>query len=337
MQKVVVGVATPPGMTAANGLFSAASALGYDREEGLQFEMYYGDEPGTTAQALCAGKCDIASLNTTVGLIGRDKGLPMVAFYGKARRTHRWFAVVPGSPIRTLLDLKGKQIACDFDALKPLAEAALAEEGVPVGSFNWAPWHGSGMCAGGMVKPLRSGEVDAVFLIDWNDGDFIAEGLNLRRLPSKGLDRIKLSSCLWTTDRYLNDHSSALAGAGRALAKATAFALENPEAAVRLMWQEAPETRPGATEQAKVLRRDLAIMKARLACFGPDGDPKKWTWGYIDSQEIGSWQDFLIATQSIRERVPPGRLFTDQFVEVFNRFDADVVRARAHGFKPDLS
>src|SRR2546423_965650 len=129
--KVRIGIATPPGMTAANGYFSAASALGFDQAEDLTFEMFYGDEPGTTARALCAGNCDIASLNTTVGLLGREEGLPMVAVYGKARRTHRWFAVMPDSDIRSLPDLKGKRLTCDFPHLQPLAEAALTEEGVP--------------------------------------------------------------------------------------------------------------------------------------------------------------------------------------------------------------
>jgi NitT/TauT family transport system substrate-binding protein len=332
MQKVVVGVATPPGITAANGYFSAASALGYDREEGLEFEMFYGDEPGATARALCAGKCDVASLNTTVGLLGRDEGLPMIAFYSKARRTHRWFAVVPDSPVRSLADLKGKRIACDFDHLRPLAEAALAEEGVVPGSFSWVPWRGSGMQAGGMVEPLRGGDVDAVFLIDWNDGDFIAEGLKLRRLASKGLDRIQLSSCLWASESYLREYSDAVAGTGRALAKVTVFALENPEAAVHLMWQQAPETRPTAAEQDRILLRDVEIMKARLSCFSPDPAEKKWVWGFIDAREIAAWQDFLIASNAIRERLPPDLFYTDKFVDRFNDFDADALRAQARAF-----
>jgi NitT/TauT family transport system substrate-binding protein len=333
MQRVVIGVATPPGMTAANGYFSAASALGYDRDEGLEFEMYYGDEPGATARALCAGACDVASLNTTVGLLGRDEGLPMVAFYSKARRTHRWFAVVPDNPVQSLPNLKGKRIACDFDHLRPLAEAALAEEGVAPGSFTWVPWRGSGMYAGGMVEPLRRGEVDAVFLIDWNDGDFIAEGLKLRRLPSKGLDRIQLSSCLWTSEAYLREHGDAVAATGRALAKATVFALENPEAAVRLMWQHAAETRPAAAEQNRILLRDLEIMKARLSCFSLDLAEKKSTWGFIDAREISAWQDFLIASKAVRQRPPPERFYTDKFVDRFNDFDADAVRAQARGFR----
>ena len=187
-------------MTAANGYFSAASALGYDRDEGLAFEIYYGNEPGATARALCAGRCDIASLITTVGLLGREHALRMLAAYGKARRTHRWFAVMPESPIQTLPDLRGKRIACDFPHLQSLAEAALAEEGVPQGAYAWVPWRGSGMQTREMIEPMRSFAVDAVFLIDWNDGDFIAEGLKLRRLPSRALDRIKLSSCLWVNE-----------------------------------------------------------------------------------------------------------------------------------------
>lgn len=333
-ERVVIGVATPPGMTAANGYFSAASALGYDRAEGLAFEIYYGEEPGATAHALCDGRCDIASLNTTVGLIGRDEGLPMTAVYGKARRTHRWFAVVPDSPIRSLAELRGKRLACDFDHLRPLAEAALAEEGVRAGSFEWVPWRGSGMATAAMVAPLRRGAVDAVFLIDWNAGDFIAEGLPLRRLPSRGLDRIRLSSCLWTSAGYLDGHAAAIAGAGRAIAKVTVFALENPEAAVRLMWRQEPQTCPSPEHRDRVLRRDLEIVKARLDSFSPDpGDPQ-WRWGAIDAGEIDAWQTFLINSGAVRQRRDPQTFYTPAFLADFNAFDAEAVRAQARAFRP---
>jgi hypothetical protein len=70
------------------------------------------------------------------------------------------------------------------------------------------------------------------FLIDWNAGDFIAEGLQLRRLPSKALDRIRLSSCLWVSESYLAIKPDVIVGTGRALVKATVFALENLEPTV---------------------------------------------------------------------------------------------------------
>lgn len=332
-ETVKIGIATPPGMTAANGYFSAAAALGYDREEGLAFAIHYGEEPGTTARALCAGACDVASLNTTVGLLGREDGLAMTAIYGKARRTHRWFAVLPDSPLRTLPDLRGKRLVCDFPHLQPLAEAALAEEGVPRGSYTWGTWHGSGMATRDMIEPLRRGAFDAVFLIDWNDGDFIAEGLPLRRLPSVALDRIRLSSCLWVADAYLRARPDAVVGIGRAMAKVTVFALANPEAAVRLMWQHEPSTRPAPHDHAVILRRDLEIMKARLDSFRIEpGDPDP-RWGVIDETEIVAWQNFMIDTAAITQRLDPKLYYTNAFVDRFNAFDAVKIAGQGLAFR----
>ncbi|MDI3468646.1 MAG: hypothetical protein OJF62_000709 [Pseudolabrys sp.] len=330
MKELVIGIATPPGMTAANGYFSAASALGFDREEGLRFKIYYGEEPGATARALCGGACDIASLNTTVGLLGRQEGLPMKAVYGKARRTHRWFAVPPGSAIHSLADLKGKRIACDFSHLQPLAEAALAAEGVSAKDYAWVPWNGSGMQTGTMIEPLRRGEIDAVFLIDWNDGDFIAEGFPLRRLPSKVLDRIRLSSCLWVSESFLASEGRSIVGAGRALAKATIFGLEDAEKVVRLMWKQEPDTRPVPRNEERILFRDLAIMKARLESFRIGRDDPDTRWGAIDLAEIGKWQDFMLASGAVKAKCDPKDFCDLRFVDDFNRFDADRIRAAAH-------
>src|SRR5262245_61349287 len=225
MKRVVIGLPIPQKLTAAYGYFGTAVALGYDRAEGLMFELVYADDPTTAASALCEGRCDFAPLNTTMGLLSHERGLPMRAVYSKSRRAHRWFAVLPESPIVSLVDLRGKRIACDFPDLQPEAEAALAEEDVARGQITWVPWRGSGMETRQMIGPLKAGEVDAVFLIDWNHGDFIAAGLRLRRLPSKALDRITLSSCLWVASPEVQENAEMIGGVGRALAKTIRFAL----------------------------------------------------------------------------------------------------------------
>jgi NMT1/THI5 like len=97
-RKFTVGVAIPRGMSAPYAYFTPAVALGYDRDEGLEFAFFYGGEPGSTARSLCQGACDIACLNTIVGFMGRAEGLPMLAIGSKARRAHRYFAVMPESP-----------------------------------------------------------------------------------------------------------------------------------------------------------------------------------------------------------------------------------------------
>jgi ABC-type nitrate/sulfonate/bicarbonate transport system substrate-binding protein len=201
-------------MSAPYAYLAPALALGYDREEGLQLAFCYGGEPGATARALGSNACDIACLNTIVGFMGcANEGLAMLAIGSKARRAHRYFAVLAESPVAALAQLRGKRIACDFPRIQPLAEAALAEEGVPAGEFAWLPWQGSGMGIGEMIDPLRRGEVDALFLMDWTDGDAVARGLRLRHLPSRLLGRINVSSCYWTTQATFASQEDVLARA----------------------------------------------------------------------------------------------------------------------------
>ena len=331
MKRVVIGLPIPEKLTAAYGYFGTATALGYDRAEGLAFELVYPDDPGTAARALCDGRCELAPLNTTVGLISCERGLAMTAVYSSSRRAHRWFAVLPDSAITALVDLRGKRIACDFPDLRPLAEAALAEEGVARSEITWVPWRGSGMETREMIGPLHAGEVDAVFLIDWNHGDFIAEGLHLRRLPSQALDRITLSSCLWVASAGVDRYADIIGGVGRALAKTTLFALTNPVAAVQLMWDSHPETRPAVHERAGVLRRDVAIMRARLDTLDPTGsrDPR---WGVIERDEVVAWQDFLLGSGALGRRIDPERYYTNAHVDRFNAFDGGQVIAQARNF-----
>jgi hypothetical protein len=251
---------------------------------------------------------------------------------GGLRQGATYTPLVCGHARHALCDLRGKTIACDFPHLQPLAEAALAEEGVPQGAFRWVPWRGSGMETRQMIEPLRHFEIDAVFLIDWNDGDFIARGLRLRRLPSKVLDRIKLSSCL-SSESFLNARKDAIAGSGRALAKVTTFALENPEATVRLMWKHELDTRPSASDFDWVLRRDLEIMRSRLESFRIDPNDKDPRWGVMDEDEIVMWQDFLLASGAIKKRLYPKIFYSNDFVHRFNQFDAERIKEQARAFR----
>lgn len=327
-RRVTIGLPIPGRMAAAYGYFAAAAALGYDRAEDLEFDFIYPDEPGATARALAAGRCDFAPLNTTVGLMAREENLPLRAVYSMSRRTHRWFAVCPDSPIASLRELGGKSIACDFPHLQPLAEAALAEEGVSRDEFTWVPWRGSGMEAGKMIEPLRSGAVDAVFLIDWNDGDFIAEGFPLRRLPSLALDRIRTTSCLWLASPAVEADAGLVGGVGRALARVTVFALENPAAIVEAMWERCPDTRPSPADRARELRRGVEIVRARLDTLRLDGTTGP-RWGAMTAPEFVDWQDFLLASGAIRRRLPPQVYFNASFTDRFNDFDAAAVVAQA--------
>lgn len=317
-----VGVATPAGMGPEYAYLTPAVALGYDREEGLQLSFFAGDEPGATAQSLCAGACTIACLNTIVGFLGRDEGLPMLAIGSKARRAHRYFAVLPGSPITALPDLRGKRISCDFPRLQPLAEAALAEEGVPAAAFQWVDWRGSGMEARGMIEPLRGGEIDALFLMDWNDGGFVAEGLRLRHLRAPLLERIRVSSCYWTTEATFAAQPELLARGLRTIQKSIVYSFANPEAALRMM----RDTHP-ATKRAGVLRRDLEVLTACLEPMRIDASDPDPRWCAMPAAEMTAWGEMLWRSGALRREADVARCYTTALVERANAFDAGAVLA----------
>ena len=325
-----IGVATPAGMSAPYAYFAPAVAMGYDREEGLAFEFYQGGEPGTTARGLCAGACQIACLNTIVGFLGRaNEALPMLAVGSKARRAHRYFAVLSESPIATLADLQGKRVACDFPHIQPLAEAALLEEGVASDGFQWIAWRGSGMEIREMIEPLRRGEADAVFLMDWTDGDAVARGFTLRHLRSKLLERIRVSSCYWTTEALFAAEPDVLARALRAIQKSVEFSFADPEAALRTMWETHPDTKPPAGSREAVLRHDIEVLKACLEPMRIDREDPDPRWCAIPAAEMIAWRDFLARSGSTSQPVDLKRLYTTALVDQVNAFDPEPVRTAA--------
>ena len=327
-EKFTIGVATPSGMGPAYAYLAPAIALGYDRDDGLDFSVFHGGEPGATARGLCGGACDVACLNTIVGFMARAEGLPMVAIGSKARRAHRYFAVVPESPIQSLADLRGKRIACDFPHLHPLAEAALAEEGVPRGSFEWTGWRGSGMEARQMVEPLRNGEDDAAFIMDWTDGAFVAEGLRLRHLRSKSFERIRVSSCYWATEATIAAHGDLLTRGLRVVQKSLVFSFTNPEAALRLMWETFPEARPAANSH-DTGERQLDILKACLEPMRIDENDPDPRWCAIPGSEMFAWRELLARSGTNGAAIDLTRTYTTALIDGINAFDAAPIRATA--------
>ena len=329
-KKFTIGLATPPGMSAPYAYFAPAVALGYGHADGLELAFFYGGEPGATARGLCAGACDIACLNTIVGFMGNaNEMLPMLAVGSKARRAHRYFAVLADSKIARLADLRGKRIACDFPHIQPLAEAALAEDQVPPGAFEWLPWRGSGMEICDMTEPLRRGEVDTLFVMDWTAGDAVARGLQLRHLRSTLLERIRVSSCYWTTQSLFAAQSDLLARALRAIHKSLVFSFANPHAALQMMWEAYAESRPPPASADATRQHDIEVLNACLEPMRIDASDPDPRWCAIAKEDMQAWHLFLLATGSIRRELDIDRLYTTALIDQINAFDAERVRAEA--------
>ena len=285
--------------------------------------------PVEAIKSVLAGRGDITFVNTAFGFVTRDQAEPVRMFYAFARKMNRSFAVPADSPILSVSDLKGARIAVHFRDLRYFAHAALIDEGLdPERDVTFVDWRGPLDEADQMLESMRLGEVHAIWQLDLVYGLFAAEGLPLRRLPAHTLDRLTPSASFYALDRTVEERGAALGAYGCALAKATLFAIVNPEAAVRLVWDHVPETKPRRGEERRRLKRDLAVLETRLANSRPQDAPMK-RWGAITEAEIVAWQGFLLATGAIRNRRPPADYFTAALVDRFEAFNSAAVVAQA--------
>lgn len=311
-----------------------AQSLGYASEEGLDLSVIPIGRPKNSIAGAVAGE-GVGFVNTVFNFLIRDQDKPFRSFYSIARKQNRSFAVPQNSDIACLADLKGKVIGLHYPDLLEFAYAALSAEGVdPQKDVKFIDLPGTPLDEKKMVHSARTGEVHAIWQIDHNYGLFASEGLPLRQLPAPAIDRLTPSAFLYANDELLKKQPELYAILGRSVAKATVFANANPEAVIRLLWRDVPEARPAAGDEERTLRRDIAILKDRLAlCEIHDAtDPR---WGAITTEEMTRWRDFMLETKAIETRRDPSEYFTSELVDQFNTFDADEIIRQAKNYPID--
>ncbi|WP_263264493.1 ABC transporter substrate-binding protein [Pseudomonas sp. RIT-PI-S] len=96
----------------------------------VQWLFFKGAGP-VINEALANGQVDFAYLGDLAAIIGKASGLDTRLLSGAARRVKSYLGVVPGSGVKTLEDLKGKQVAVFRGTASQLSfDAALASRGL---------------------------------------------------------------------------------------------------------------------------------------------------------------------------------------------------------------
>ena len=297
-------------------------ALGYDTAEGIavDYDLAGSGSPKAAVEAMIAGRGDMAFVNIVFALLALDRGTRLLPFYGFVRKQNRSFSVPRESPIRTLAELKGRVVGLHFDdpELREFAVAVLVAAGLdPARDVRLEPLQGGPLDAERMARALREGAVDAVWQLDIFTGLMAAEGVELRHLPAP-IDRLSPSSTLMAMEGTLAARSTVFGALGRAVARATLFAIGDPEAAIRLVWRDFPSARPQPGEdEGKARRRELAALKVRLDGQRIDDQPVP-KWGAITAEEIEAWLAFLRGAGAVSSRLAARDCFHDALVPAFN-------------------
>ena len=115
-------------------------------------------------------------------------------------------------------------------------------------------------------------------------------------------------------------------------AKGTIFAIANPEAAVRILWEVFPLTKSTGKDEATALKDDMKAIEARIVNWKLDKAGVK-RWGENSEANYRDYVDFLVKWSVITQKVPTSDLITNDLIEDINRMDVGKIAAEAAAYR----
>ncbi|WP_285025236.1 ABC transporter substrate-binding protein [Plantibacter sp. ME-Dv--P-122b] len=315
----------PTQMGANNSPMAVAQRLGYFAEEGLQVEIVHTKDATSIVQGIDSGSLEIGSTPPEPILQAKAQGNgdDLVLMYNYIRQQTGSIAVLADGPITSLSDFEGATIgqASLGTSNMLLSNGILHTEGLEADTDFSNLAVGTGAAA---RQALENGQVDALSLWDTEYAAMEATGVELRYFTTPEVESL-FSTSYFTTRDYLDEHAEEAAGFGRAMAKATLFTSENPEAALTIMYEDYPETRIAGTDEADQLASDVVALERRIELLLA-GDPVGTaSFGAYAPEAARAWVDFALEAGIIDAPIDPDDLYTDELVERINEFDTAAV------------
>jgi NitT/TauT family transport system substrate-binding protein len=304
-------------------LYAVPRRLGFFREEGLEVAISGVAGGAAAAQVLQSGNAQFATTAPEIVMQMREQGSDVVVFMNVKRRGGWEVAVPPGSPIRSLRDLRGRTIGVAGlgSGMVPILRSALAAEGLGQSDYTLVA-AGTGAQAAAAVQMRR---VDALGLWEAMYGAMENSGLRFDYIQIPVVDRLAGFS-LATTDRFINANPRAVEGYCRAVAKGFAFTMANLPAAIRIFYEVFPQTRPPGMPEAQAVQNDANVMRRWLANAAPrEGSPIGTN--YMDMWEFA--RDYYAQQGMLRNPRPLAEVVTNRFTERCNAFDRQAIEAMA--------
>ena len=307
---------------------SVADQVGYFKDEGITLDLQVANGSSAVVQQLAAGNAQIGVILAPNTLLGFAEGVKYKAFYDFVTKNTFDVKVVDGCRINKLADLKGKSIGV-IDLTRgdlPLLRGQLDQVGLGMQRDVQAVPLGFNMAV--QAQALKDGKVDALN-ISWNNTIGIeAAGVKLKCITCD--EKLQLASeTTVAPDGIFERDRRYIVAFGRALAKATAFAKANPDAAIAIMKKAAPEEQTDPEYTKKFFAAALDVMAPRKA-------------GKYGLSDLGGWERLqdIMATPvqgqptGLEKKVDLDKLVTNELVDEFNNFDHAAVEKQAKEYKP---
>ena len=328
LKKVSIAVSTTV-LNVDYPMLTLPLTLGYWRDEGYDVELLPVGASLQSVQQMVGGNVDLGEVNASVVVQADARGLPVRIAMGNG--VIDWsIAVDADGPIRSIADLKGKTIGVFSLATGGIAylDSALRARGLDPGrDVDLVPL-GLGAPP---VQALRSGRVQGLLYWAAAIASFQNAGLRLRQFAGENWRHYPDFS-LAVMQRTVDADPDMVVAIARGMAKATVYALANPDCARRLQWAHFPDSKPTGADEATLARWDLNSETAQLDSFR-DGFALNGgrLWGNADPAAYDRLVQFMLAAGQIDRPVSASAMIVriPGFFQKINDFDVEAVQRNA--------
>jgi NitT/TauT family transport system substrate-binding protein len=301
-------------------------ALNYWRDEGYDVKVITVGGSLQGIQQMVGGSIDFAQLNST-GLIqaNTDNNVQVRGLMGTG--VIDWgVGVMPNGPIKSVADLKGKKIGIFTLGTGgiPLLKGYLRANGIDPDKDVQIIATGAGAPA---LEALRSDRVQGLMFWASALAGFENAGTKLRVLVNPEW-RALPDFTFATMQKTIDTDYAMVEAISRGAAKATLFAMTNPDCARKIHWKHFPSTKPTGADEATLAKWDLNLLEAQLETMrGGHALHGGKLIGAFTTKPYAAMQDFMLKEGLIKRTVPAETLFINKvgFTEAINKFDRQAV------------
>jgi len=317
-------------VTSAAAPFAVATKMGWYAAAGIKVQLV--PVPGSTDCVKLVATGDLPyslpSIEPLPAVI--QQGIKAKIYYTAYQGNIYGIAVPKQSPIKSVRDLKGKKIGVASMASGgvPVARGLLAMNGLDPEKDAQIVVVGEAAQAAAL---LRGEQVSALSLYDTQYTLVETAGVPIRMLDSGPVARFPSNGFLVLEDKLQKDRAQAVALA-KGYAMGTVFSIANPQAAVKILYEIYPYTKPSGKTDEQAIQDDVKTLLARAEHWRLEAGGVK-RWGESSVKDFDAYQDFLVKWKVIPAKVAANQMVTNDLIDEINRFDAAEVAAQAKTYR----
>lgn len=317
-------------ISSAAAPYAIATKLGWFEKAGIKVEIVPMPGSGDCTKFVATKELLFSLPSIEPVAVLRAQGAKLKYFYTAYQGNVYGMAVPAESPIKTVADMKGKKIGVIgmASASAIIAKALAKKAGLDPEKDIQIVVAGE---AGQTAALIKNKSIDALSQFDTQYAIVENFGVKLRRLSHPEIDKFPSNGFLALEESLVSRRKEAV-GLGKGYAMGTLFALNNPEAAIRIMWEVWPQTKAVGKDEATALKHDISTLMARAPAWRLETvGAKRWGENLVPNYQ--AYLDWLLEQGIIKQKANAGEFLTDDLLGDVNSFDANAVIAAAKGWK----